>query len=78
MTLDSFKESIHMINSIPALENDGAELSMLNDSGKFSSRNDQGLREMLHIFVSKNNLKFIMFIETLSKPFLDWSFLKVC
>ncbi|PKC71251.1 hypothetical protein RhiirA1_390694 [Rhizophagus irregularis] len=57
-------------------QNDGAELSMLNDSGKFSPRNDQGLRDMLHIFVSKNNLKFTVFIETPSKPFSDWSFPK--
>ncbi|PKK60634.1 hypothetical protein RhiirC2_757167, partial [Rhizophagus irregularis] len=50
---------------------------MLNDSGKFSPRNDQGLREMLNVFVSKNNLKFTVFIETPSKPFSDWLFPKV-
>src|SRR5215207_4573051 len=33
---------------------------------------------MLRIFVSKNNLKFTVTIETPSKPFLDWSFPKVC
>ncbi|PKY27143.1 hypothetical protein RhiirB3_10037 [Rhizophagus irregularis] len=58
----------------PALETNGAELSMLNDSGKFSPRNDQSLHDMLHIFVSKNNLKFTVFIETPSKSFSDWSF----
>ncbi|POG66228.1 hypothetical protein GLOIN_2v1658885, partial [Rhizophagus irregularis DAOM 181602=DAOM 197198] len=77
-TLDGLKEHIRGVHKTPALENDGAELSMLNDSGKFSPRNDQGLREMLHIFVSKNNLKFTVFIETPSKPFSDWSFPKVC
>ncbi|CAB4443613.1 unnamed protein product [Rhizophagus irregularis] len=49
-------------------------LACLNDSGKFSPRNDQSLRDMLHIFVSKNNLKFTVFIETPSKSFSDWSF----
>src|SRR3954465_2909846 len=29
-------------------------------------------------FVSKNNLKFTVFIETPSKAFSDWSFPKVC
>ncbi len=62
----------------PALENDGAELNMLNDSGKYSPRNDQDLREVLRIFVSKNNLKFTVFIETPSKAFSDWTFSSVC
>jgi hypothetical protein len=48
----------------PALENDGAELNVLNDSGKYFPHNDQDLREMLRIFISKNNFKFTMFIET--------------
>src|SRR5438045_2212959 len=52
--------------------------NMLNDSGKYFPRNDQDLREMLRIFVSKNSLKFTMFIETPSKAFSDWSFPKVC
>ncbi|PKY30164.1 hypothetical protein RhiirB3_447111 [Rhizophagus irregularis] len=77
-TLDGLKEHIRGVHKTPALDNDGAELSMLNDSGKFSPRNDQGLREMLNVFVSKNNLKFTVFIETPSKPFSDWSFPKVC
>lgn len=75
--LDRFKEYIHEVYKTLALENDGAELSMLNDSRKFSSQNDQGLCEMLHIFVSKNNLKFTMFIKTPSKLFSDWSFPKI-
>jgi hypothetical protein len=66
-TLEGLKEHIHTMNSTPALDNNGAELSMLNDCGKFSPRNDQNLREMLSIFVSKNNLKFTMFIEI--RPF---------
>ncbi|CAB4410524.1 unnamed protein product [Rhizophagus irregularis] len=61
-----------------ALENDGAELNMLNDSGKYFPHNDQDLREMLRTFVSKNNLKFTVFIETPSKAFSDWSVPKVC
>ena len=33
---------------------------------------------MLRLFVSKNNLKFTVFIETPSKPFSEWTFPKVC
>ncbi|RIA83419.1 hypothetical protein C1645_880515 [Glomus cerebriforme] len=36
------------------------------------------LREMLQLFVSKNNLKFTVFIETPSKAFSDWTFSSVC
>uniref|UniRef100_U9TXC7 Uncharacterized protein n=1 Tax=Rhizophagus irregularis (strain DAOM 181602 / DAOM 197198 / MUCL 43194) TaxID=747089 RepID=U9TXC7_RHIID len=42
---------------------------MLNDSGKFSPRDDQDLREMLQVFVSKSSFKFTVLIETPSKPF---------
>src|ERR1044072_5840886 len=50
----------------------------MNDGDKYSPRNDQDLREILRIFVSNKNLKFTVFIKTLSKPFSDWSFPKVC
>jgi hypothetical protein len=33
---------------------------------------------MLCILVSKNNLKFTVFIETSSKAFSDWTFSSVC
>ena len=62
----------------PALENDGAVLNIVNDSGKYSPLNDQDLREMLQLFVSNKNLKFTVFIETPSKPFNEWTFPKVC
>ncbi|CAB4431044.1 unnamed protein product [Rhizophagus irregularis] len=77
-TLDGLKNSIRAMNQTPALENDGAVLNMLNDSGKFSPRNDQDLREMLQVFVSKSNFKFTVLIETPSKPFNEWTFPKVC
>lgn len=67
-TLEGLKSSIRAMYQTPALENDGAVLNMLNDSGKYSPRIDQDLREMLQLF--KNNLKFTVFIETPSKPFL--------
>ncbi|GES87004.1 hypothetical protein GLOIN_2v1580557 [Rhizophagus clarus] len=66
------------IYHLPALENDGAKLNLMNDGEKYFPHNDQDLCEMFCIFVSKNNLKFTVFIETPSKAFLDWSFLKVC
>ncbi|EXX70886.1 hypothetical protein RirG_083340 [Rhizophagus irregularis DAOM 197198w] len=62
----------------PALENDGAVLNIINDSGKFSPRNDQDLRKILQLFVSNVNLKFTVLIETPSKPFNEWTFPKVC
>jgi hypothetical protein len=77
-TLEGLKNSIRAMYQTPALENDGAELNMLNDSGKYSPRNDQDLREVLRIFVSKKNLKFTVFIETPSKAFSDWTFSSVC
>jgi hypothetical protein len=78
VSLESLKEYIRKMYQPPALENDGAELNVLNDSGKYFPHNDQDLREMLRIFVSKNNLKFTVFIETPSKAFSDWTFPKVC
>ncbi|CAB4407756.1 unnamed protein product [Rhizophagus irregularis] len=42
-TLDGLKDHIRGVHKTPTLENDGPKLSMLNDSGKFSPRNDQGL-----------------------------------
>ncbi|CAI2193772.1 16494_t:CDS:2 [Funneliformis geosporum] len=44
---------------LPALENDRAELNLMNDREKYFPHNDQDLHEMLCIFISKNNLKFI-------------------
>ncbi|CAG8805322.1 22233_t:CDS:2, partial [Gigaspora rosea] len=53
-------------------------INLMNDGKKYFPYNDQDLREMLRIFVSKNHLKFTVFIETPSKVFSDWSFPKVC
>jgi hypothetical protein len=77
-TLEGLKNSIRAMYQTPALENDGAELNMLNESGKYSPRNDQDLREVLRILVSKNNLEFHVFIETPSKASSDWTFSSVC
>src|SRR5256884_9069059 len=77
-TLEGLKEYIRKMYQSPALENDGAELNLMNDGDKYSPRSDQDLREILRIFVSNKNLRFTVFIETPSKPFSDWSFPKVC
>ncbi|RIA96160.1 hypothetical protein C1645_872229 [Glomus cerebriforme] len=77
-TLEGLKDYIRKMYHPPALENDGAELNLMNDGEKYFPHNDQDLREMLRIFVSKNNLKFTVFIETPSKALSDWSFPKVC
>src|SRR5436190_9282500 len=77
-TLEGLKEYIRKMYQPPALENDGAELNLMNDGEKYFPHNDQDLREMLCIFISKNNLKLTVFIETPSKAFSDWTFPKVC
>ncbi|PKK71351.1 hypothetical protein RhiirC2_778513 [Rhizophagus irregularis] len=74
-TLDVLKNSIRAINQTPALENDGAVLNMLNESGN-TPRNDQDLREMLQVFVTKSSFKFTVLIETSSKPSNEWTFPK--
>ncbi|GBB96523.1 hypothetical protein RclHR1_27730005 [Rhizophagus clarus] len=78
VTLEGLKKYICKMYQPPALENDGAELNLMNDGDKYSPRNDQDLRKILRIFVSNKELKFTVFIETPSKPFSDWSFPKVC
>ncbi|CAG8573945.1 11231_t:CDS:2 [Dentiscutata heterogama] len=75
-SLVGLKDYIRKMYQPPALENDGTELNLMNDRKKYFPYNDQDLHEMLCIFVSKNNLKFTVFIETPSKAFLDWSFPK--
>src|SRR5215213_3975015 len=64
-----------MDDKLLALENNGAVLKFISDD---SPQDDQDLCKVLRVFVSKNNLKFTVFIETPSKPFSDWSFPKVC
>ncbi|RGB38562.1 hypothetical protein C1646_691975 [Rhizophagus diaphanus] len=76
-TLEGLKSSIREKYQPPSLENDGAVLNIINDSEKHSPRNDQDLREMLQVFVSKSNFKFTVIIETPSKAFSDWTFPKV-
>uniref|UniRef100_U9U2I1 Crinkler family protein n=2 Tax=Rhizophagus irregularis TaxID=588596 RepID=U9U2I1_RHIID len=77
-TLEGLKNFIRGACPTPALENDGAVLNILNDEGKYFPVNDQDLRELLQVFVSKNNLKFTVIVETPSKPFNEWTFPKVC
>ncbi|CAB4404747.1 unnamed protein product [Rhizophagus irregularis] len=75
-TLEGLKNFIRGACPTPALENDGAVLNILNDEGKYFPVNDQDLRELLQVFVSKNNLKFTVIVETPSKPFNEWTFPK--
>jgi hypothetical protein len=58
-TLDGFKEYIRKMEKTPALVNDGAVLKIVNDSGKYTPLNDQVLREMLQLFVSKKISKSV-------------------
>src|SRR6266542_4764446 len=73
------KEYIRKMDDKPlALENDRAVLKFISDGERYSPQDDQDLCKVLRVFVSKNNLKFTVFIETPSKPFTEWTFLKVC
>ena len=55
---------IRKIDKPPALENDGAVLKFIRDGERYSPQNDQDLRKVLRLFVSKRNFKFTVFIET--------------
>ncbi|RIA88300.1 hypothetical protein C1645_826562 [Glomus cerebriforme] len=66
------------MEKLPALENDGMVLNIINESEKYSPLNDQDLRKILQLFISKNNLKFIVFIEIPSKASSDWTFSLIC
>jgi len=63
---------------LPALENDGAVLNFTYKVKRYSPRNDQDFSKMLWQFVSKNNFKLVVSIETPSKAFSDWTFPKMC
>jgi hypothetical protein len=78
-TLEGLKNSIREMNlGLPALENDGAVLNFTYEVKRYSPRNDQDFSKMLRQFVSKNNFKLIVSIETPSKAFSDWTFPKMC
>ena len=64
VTLDSLKEHIRKMEKQPAPVNDGAVLKIVNESGKYTSLDDNEFREMLQLFVSNKKLKFTVFIET--------------
>ena len=63
---------------LPAIENDGAVLNFTYEIKRYSPRNDQDFSKMLRQFVSKNNFKLVVSIETPSKAFSDWTFPKMC
>ncbi|GBC13518.2 hypothetical protein GLOIN_2v1883277 [Rhizophagus irregularis DAOM 181602=DAOM 197198] len=77
-TLSDFKDYIRELYKLPVFENDGAVLNFMNNERKYYPRNDVTFQKMLQLLVSKNNLKFTVFIETPLKPFNKWTFPKVC
>ncbi len=78
-TFEGLKNSIREMNlGLPALENDGAVLNFTYEVKRYSPRNDQDFSKMLRQFVSKNNFKLVVSIETPSKAFSDWTFPKMC
>ena len=77
-TLEGLKNSIREMNLGLPLENDGAVLNFTYEVKRYSPRNDQDFSKMLRQFVSKNNFKLVVSIETPSKAFSDWTFPKMC
>ena len=78
-TLEGLKNSIREMNlGLPALENDGAVLNFTYEVKRYSPRNDQDFSKMLRQFVSKNNFRLVVSIETSSKVFSDWTFPIMC
>ncbi|RIA79206.1 hypothetical protein C1645_110256 [Glomus cerebriforme] len=78
-TLEGLKEYIRKEYEPPSLEKDGAVLNFIcEDKKRHSPLNDQDFCRMLRQYVSKNNFKLIVVIETPSKAFSDWSFPKMC
>ncbi|GBB90249.1 hypothetical protein RclHR1_17130001 [Rhizophagus clarus] len=76
-TLEGLKEYICKEYELPSLEKDGAVLNFISeDKKRHSPLNDQDFCRILQQFVSKNNFKLIVVIETPSKAFSDWSFPK--
>jgi hypothetical protein len=76
---EGLKEYIRKEYEPPSLEKDGAVLKFISeDKERYSPQNDQDLREILRVFVSKDISKFTVIIETLSKGFAEWSFPKMC
>ncbi|PKK57326.1 hypothetical protein RhiirC2_798237, partial [Rhizophagus irregularis] len=78
-TLEGLKNSIRKMNlGLPALENDGAVLNFTYEVKRYSPRNDHDFSKMLRQFVSKNNFRLVVSIETPSKAFSDWTSPKMC
>ncbi|RHZ44893.1 hypothetical protein Glove_707g47 [Diversispora epigaea] len=78
-TLEGLKKTIYDIHKTPTLaSNNSAVLDFGNGSIKYKPRNDQDFRVMLRQLVSKNDLKFIAYVITPSKPFSEWELQDVC
>src|SRR5438046_1226169 len=79
VTLEGLKNSIREMNlGLLALENNGVVLNFMYKVKRYSPQNDQDFSKMFQQFISKNNFRLIMSIETLSKVFSDWTFPKIC
>lgn len=76
-TLESLKESIHARCQTTDLEKAEATLTFVYDGGNYSPRSDLEFRNMLWLFVSKNDFRFSVIIES-TLSFSLWTFPKVC
>uniref|UniRef100_U9TX99 Crinkler effector protein N-terminal domain-containing protein n=1 Tax=Rhizophagus irregularis (strain DAOM 181602 / DAOM 197198 / MUCL 43194) TaxID=747089 RepID=U9TX99_RHIID len=77
VTLKDLKEFIFALYQSPELQKDVATLAFSCNDEKYSPKSDLEFQNMLQLFVSKNSLKFTVFIET-SISFSSWTFPRVC
>ncbi|PKC02488.1 hypothetical protein RhiirA5_380939 [Rhizophagus irregularis] len=77
VTLKDLKEFIFALYQSPELQKDVATLAFSCNDEKYSPKSDLEFQNMLQLFVSKNSLKFTVFIET-SLSFSSWTFPRVC
>ncbi|GBC01773.1 hypothetical protein RclHR1_04320014 [Rhizophagus clarus] len=76
-TLKDLKKSIFAIYQTPELENDGAIITVTCNGEKYSPQNDLEFQNILQLFVSRNDFRFTVFVET-SLSFSLWTFPKMC
>ncbi|PKY49122.1 hypothetical protein RhiirA4_464958 [Rhizophagus irregularis] len=77
VTLKDLKEFVFALYQFPELQKDVATLAFSCNDEKYSPKSDLEFQNMLQLFVSKNNLKFTVYIET-SLSFSSWTFPKIC
>src|SRR5688572_6753807 len=64
VTLKDLKEFLFALYQFPELQKDVATLAFSYNGEKYSPKSNLEFQNMLQLFVSRNSLKFTVFIET--------------